>query len=53
VTDEAVSASFAAASLALRNLETITESRWPGNPYDALPLIGERFFHRLVIAQKE
>ena len=53
LTEDAVRASFAETSLTLKTLETITESLWPGNPYDALPLMGERFYHRLVIAQKQ
>jgi len=53
LTEDAVRTCFAETTLTLKTLETITESLWPGNPYDALPLMGERFYHRLIIAQKQ
>lgn len=53
LTDEAVEARFSQTSLTLTGLEAITEGRWPRNPYAALPLAGEQFYHRLIFAKKE
>jgi ubiquinone/menaquinone biosynthesis C-methylase UbiE len=52
LTQEKVVASLEAAGLHFDRTETFIEGVWPGNPYDALPLKGDRFVYRLVIAQR-
>ena len=52
LTDENARINLAAATLLIERLETYAAGSWPGNPYDALPLKGESFSHRLLVAQK-
>lgn len=53
LTDENTRINLTAAALQIEKLETYAAGIWPGNPYDALPLKGESFSHRLLVAQKD
>jgi uncharacterized protein YbaR (Trm112 family)/tRNA A58 N-methylase Trm61 len=52
LTREEIETSLKSVGLGLDRTEVFIEGVWPGNPYDALPLKGDRYMHRLVIARR-
>jgi len=52
LTDEHIDYHLQAAGLTLERVETFATGIWPGNPYDAIPLRGDWFAHRLVLASR-
>ena len=49
---QTIRANLTSAGFSFDRLETFAEGIWPGNPYDALPLKGDRFAHCLAIASR-
>ena len=52
LTREEIESSLKSVGLELDRTEAFIEGVWPGNPYDALPLKGDRYAHRLVAARR-
>lgn len=52
LSSQKVRESMESAGVMIDRLETFADGTWPWNPYDAIPLPGDKFYHRLIIAHR-